>query len=488
MQELDDTALLREYAEHGSEAAFAALVTRHVNQVYSVALRHTRNPHEAEEITQAVFVILAGKSRRLGRCVILSGWLYQTARLVSVTFLRGQIRRVRREQEALMQTSLNESETAAWTQIAPLLDAALSRLNETDRQAVVLRFFDGKSLREVGAALGTSEDAAKMRVNRALEKLRQFFAKRGVDSTTAILAGAMSAHSVQAAPAGLAQSVTALAVTQGAAAGGSALTLVKGTLKIMTWTKMKTAVLAGAGLLLAGGAITLAFPRNMADEKPAAGEILRQVQTNYNALATLSDSGTSVMQTAGRRQTTGFKLQFARPQRYAVTLGQGGHMVTYWIADGHEFALADQRRYLPVADNEKNLKAATGFSGASGLSAAGLFFDTYGEEQWGQDEDPFIAGLAAGKHIVRQPDEQVAGVDCYVIDADGIAGFKVTLWIGQKDFLIRQRRLVNAPADPGDNITFTETHTNIVINAPLTDDDLTPRIPEGVKLETVPMH
>jgi RNA polymerase sigma factor (sigma-70 family) len=499
MQEQDDTALLREYAERDSEAAFAGLVARHINQVYSVALRHTRNPHEAEEITQAVFVILAGKSRRLSRRVILSGWLYQTARLVSVTFLRGQIRRVRREQEACMQSSSNESEAAVWTQIAPLLDAALSRLNETDRHAVVLRFFDGKSLREVGAALGTSEDAAKMRVNRSLEKLREFFAKRGVDSTTTLLAGAMSAHAVQAAPAGLAGAVTALAVTKGAAAGGPTLTLMKGALKNMAWTKMKTAVLTGAGLLLAGGAITLGLtqtPRHpedtqmTVDEKPNAGEILRQVRTNYAALSTLSDSGTSVMRTPGRPLTTSFKLQFARPQRYMVTLGQGGHMVTYWLADGHEFALADQRRYLRVADDEKNLKkAATGFSGASGLSAAGLFYDAYGSEQLGQDENAFIAGLAAGRQIVRQRDEKVAGVNCYVIEANDIEGFKVTLWIGQKDFLIRQRRMVNLPhPDPKDDITFTETHTNLLINAPLTDDDLTPRIPEGVKLEALPVR
>ena len=154
MQELDDNALLREYVERDSEEAFATLVARHVNKVYSVALRHTRNPHQAEEITQAVFVILARKAGSLGQRVILSGWLYQTARLTAVTFIRSEIRRARREQEAYMQTTLNENESDVWTQIAPLLDAAMAGLNETDRHAVVLRFFDGKSMSEVGAALG----------------------------------------------------------------------------------------------------------------------------------------------------------------------------------------------------------------------------------------------------------------------------------------------------------------------------------------------
>ena len=175
MQELDDIALLREYVERDSEEAFATLVMRHVNKVYSVALRQTGNPHSAEEITQAVFVLLARKARRLGGRVILSGWLYQTARLTAVTFVRGAIRRARREQEAHMQTIVNENESEVWPEIAPLLDAAMAGLNETDRHAVVLRYFDGKSLKEVGAALGSNEEAAKKRVSRALEKLRIFF-------------------------------------------------------------------------------------------------------------------------------------------------------------------------------------------------------------------------------------------------------------------------------------------------------------------------
>jgi uncharacterized protein (TIGR03435 family) len=268
MQELDDTALLREYVERDSEEAFAALVTRHVNKVYSVALRLTGNPHSAEEITQAVFVILAKKSRHLGKRVILSGWLYQTARLTAVTFIRGGIRRARREQEACMQTVLNENESdlsrrsgteadATWAQLAPLLDAAMAGLNETDRHAVVLRFFDGKSIREVAAALGANEDAAKKRVSRALEKLRAFFARRGVSSTTAIIAGAIAANSVQAAPVALAKSVTAVAVAKGATASGSTLILIKGALKIMAWTKTKTVIVVGVGVLLAAGTATV---------------------------------------------------------------------------------------------------------------------------------------------------------------------------------------------------------------------------------------
>jgi RNA polymerase sigma factor (sigma-70 family) len=257
MPEKDDITLLREYAEAGSEAAFAALVERYVNLVYSTAWRSVGDPHTAEEITQAVFIILAKKARNLSNRTILSGWLYQTTRLTAANFLRGEIRRQRREQEAYMQSLLNEPEPDIWPQIAPLLDAAMGRLGERDRNAIVLRYFENKNLHEVGLALGASEDAAKMRVNRALEKLRKFFTKRGVALSGAAIAGAVSANSVQAAPMALAKSITAVAVTKGAAVSGSTLTLIKGVLKIMAWTKAKTAVVAGVAVLLTAGTTTV---------------------------------------------------------------------------------------------------------------------------------------------------------------------------------------------------------------------------------------
>ena len=149
-----------------------------------------------------------------------------------------------------------------WAQMSPLLDEALATLGETDRQAVLLRFFENKSLAEVGSHLGTGEDTARKRVARALEKLHRYFNQRGVSSTTAIIAGAMSANSVQAAPVVLAKSVTAVAMAKGAAASGSTLTLIKGALKLMAWTKAKTAMVAGACVLLAAGTTTLTVVAN----------------------------------------------------------------------------------------------------------------------------------------------------------------------------------------------------------------------------------
>ena len=257
MPELDDIALLKEYAESGSETAFIALVERHVNLVYSAALRSVGNAHAAQEIAQAVFIILARKAKSLDDRTILSGWLYQTARLTAANYLRGEIRRQNREQEAYMQSILDQPDGEAWRQIAPLLDDAMGRLGEKDRNAIVLRFFENKNLSEVGAALGASEDAAKMRVNRALEKLRKFFSKRGVTHSAAIIAGAVSANSVHAAPVALAKTISVVAVAKGAAASTSTLTLIKGALKIMAWTKAKTAIVSGVVVLLAAGTTTI---------------------------------------------------------------------------------------------------------------------------------------------------------------------------------------------------------------------------------------
>jgi uncharacterized protein (TIGR03435 family) len=267
MLELDDSVLLKEYVEYGSEEAFGTLVARHVNKVYSIALRHTRNAHQAEEITQAVFVILARKSRQLGKRVILSGWLCRTARLAAVTFVRSEIRRTRREQEAHTQNLLNERESEVWPQISPFLDVAMAGLSEADHDAVSLRFFDGKSMREIGAALGASEGAVKMRVNRAVEKLRIFFTRRGIVCSAAALTAAISASSVQAAPAVLAKTATAVAVADGATASTSTLTLVKGALKLMAWTKAKTPIVVSAVALIVVAATIEVRRARAADEK-----------------------------------------------------------------------------------------------------------------------------------------------------------------------------------------------------------------------------
>jgi len=227
----DDMQLLRDYAARDSQEAFSTLVSRYINLVYSVAFRQTGNQHEAEEVAQAVFVVLARKANSLRPGTILSGWLYETARLTAANSRRSEIRRHNREQQAYMQSTLNDAAPEQWERVGPLIEQAMSGLNEADRNAIVLRYFENKPLRDVGAALGSSEDAAKMRVTRALEKLRVYFQKRGITLSAAALGAAISAHSVQAAPVGLSSAVIA-AACQGTALTASTLTLAKGTLKL----------------------------------------------------------------------------------------------------------------------------------------------------------------------------------------------------------------------------------------------------------------
>jgi RNA polymerase sigma factor (sigma-70 family) len=257
MPDVSDIELLRDYARDAAEDAFAELVCRHINLVYSAAIRHVGIAAQAEEITQAVFVILARKAATLRPDMVLDAWLYQTTRLISLSFLRGERRRQLREKEAYIQSVIQEPNDAAmWSQLAPLLDEAMERLGNKDREAVVLRFFKDKSVYEVAVALKITEAAAQSRVHRAVEKLQKFFFKRGVTSTTAAIARAISANSVQAAPAVLAKTTTVVALAKGTTASISTLILIKGALKIMAWTKAKTAIVVGAAAILVVGTAT----------------------------------------------------------------------------------------------------------------------------------------------------------------------------------------------------------------------------------------
>ncbi len=200
-----DQELLAEYAASQSEAAFAELVRRHTGLVWASALRQVGNQTVAEEITQAVFIVLARKASSLTREVALTGWLFRATRYAALDAQKTEGRRQRRELEAAQMEpphSPDESEPA-WDQITPLIDDALAALGSKDRNAILLRFFEEKSFHEIGAALGTNDNAARARVVRALDKLRKFFCQRGVILTAGLVTGALLSGRLTAAPTGL---------------------------------------------------------------------------------------------------------------------------------------------------------------------------------------------------------------------------------------------------------------------------------------------
>jgi RNA polymerase sigma factor (sigma-70 family) len=263
----DDMRLVREFAASRSEPAFAQLVGRHINLIYSAALRRVGDAHLAEEVTQTVFITLARKAGSLGPRTILSGWLYRTMAFAAADASKSRRRRQQREQEAFMQSNLTDPPAdEAWTRLAPLLEPALDALAESERNVVVLRFLEGKSLNEVGIALGVSEEAARMRTSRALEKLRKYFSQRGVSFTATIIVSALAANAIKAAPAGLAITIKAAALT---AAGTGTLTA----LKFMTMTQLKFSV---AALLVAGTATALVVQHQAQAKLRGENDSLRQ--------------------------------------------------------------------------------------------------------------------------------------------------------------------------------------------------------------------
>jgi RNA polymerase sigma factor (sigma-70 family) len=273
VNDLTDQQLLSDYTgRREPEAAFGELARRHVDFVYSAALRMVRDSHLAEDVTQGVFMALAQNARQLTKHPVLAGWLHRTTQNLAGKAVRSEVRRRAREQEAAAMNELTSTKPDdLWEQIAPQLDDALGDLSEADRDALLLRYFQSKSAQEMGQTLGISPEAAQKRVNRAVERIRESFAKRGVTAGASGLAVAISANAVQAAPAGLAATLSGAAFVNAAAAGG--LTSL-GILKIMTLTKLQT--VAAAAIVVTSIATSVVIQQQAQARTRAQDDLSRQ--------------------------------------------------------------------------------------------------------------------------------------------------------------------------------------------------------------------
>jgi RNA polymerase sigma factor (sigma-70 family) len=242
---MEDVQLLSQYAAERSETAFSEFTQRHIDLVYSAALRVVNGDvHSAEDVAQQVFTEAARQAKGLARHPALVGWLYTTTRNVALRMNRTEQRRKAREQEANTMNEIlhDDSPAADWTKLGPVLEDVMHELDEKDRHAVLLRFFQNKPLKEVGAVLNLNENAARMRIERALDKLRGKLASRGISTTAGVLAAAMVANAVEAAPVGLAATVSASAVAGAAVQLSTAITATKA----ITMTAIQKSIVAAA--------------------------------------------------------------------------------------------------------------------------------------------------------------------------------------------------------------------------------------------------
>ncbi len=264
---MTDPQLLRDYAQRRSEPAFAELVRRHVDFVYSAALRMVCDAHRAKDVTQGVFIALAQNARQLADRPVLSGWLHRTAQNLAANTVRSDVRRRAREQEAAAMNELLAAESDAnWENIAPHLDAGLGELDEADRDALLLRYFERKSAREMAEVLGTSEDAAQKRVSRAVERLREYFIKRNVTIGAGGSAVLISANAVQSAPVGLATTISTVVLAGIAVSTSTAIA----TTKVIAMTTLQKAII---------GTVLVAAVGTGIYEARQASQLRDQVQT-----------------------------------------------------------------------------------------------------------------------------------------------------------------------------------------------------------------
>ena len=469
-----DLDLLGQYARCNLQDAFAEIVRRHLNLVYSAALRQVRSPQLAEDIAQSVFADLARNAGKLKPDTILITWLYAVTRRTAIDVIRKESRRQLREQIAVEMNNMNATAND-WTQIAPLLDDAMAALDETDRSAILLRYFENKNLREVGEALGTNDDAAQKRVSRAVERLREFFSKRNVTIGAGGLAVLISVNAVQAAPAALVKTVIAATIAKSTTAGG--LTLAKGTSSLMAWTKMKIAIVVGAGILTTAGIVTTsALFTSASHPSRDAREILTRVSQKYASFSSYNCNVKAVEIIDGNTLAVFCTMRLGKTNLYNVEYEQDAPTFTnkaaiwsdgtgdYWTNE-----VTGRMIRQPVPGPDENFSFVTAdFTEGATLIIPPMFFGFPTRVLWSNWNWLFDGTNWSQKaRFVKELNEKVGTTDCYVISVennDGVTSQKMTLWVGKDDFLIykSQQRII---LSPNNAILFTQIFDGIAFSS-----------------------
>lgn len=482
----ENAALLREFAASGSESAFTAFVRRNVDLVYSAAVRRCGgDTHQAEEIAQAVFANVAGQAEHLARHPALCAWLYTATRNAALNARLADRRRRHRETEAMIQSLEHPDQGADWREVRTLLDAAMDELGETDRTAVLLRYFERCSFAEIGGRINSSENTARMRTERALGKLREVLARHGVKSTSAALGAALTAHAVTRAPAhlvgtavahALGHPVSASALVSRTRIGASSTLRLAGIgcAVLVTGVVLLRLLAPGAGAgdgadaargarmpasaipatpekngtaaveTAAGSSVPLPSryaSRAIAGSTADAEAILRRMAQAYAASSSYEDSGEIWITTRNRpaptRPAITFRTQFSRPGRLRFEAllqnGPGARSSALLVADGRR-AVSRVAYGRHGWANEGSItggitEVATPTSGGSfhipRLLVGELFMPIY------------FSPAALERPLLLAP-EMADNTACHVVNGRHPNGTSCTLWIGEADYLIRK--------------------------------------------------
>lgn len=408
----NDRELLNEYAAEGSEEAFRQLVERHAGMVRATSRRMVRSDATADEVTQAVFLLMARKAKELRSETVLAGWLYRTARFVSLQALRSEHRRMRRDDQFAQMISEADT-TLAWEHIEGRLEVAMAQLSDADRDAIVLRFFEDLNFAQVAAGLGITEAAAKMRVSRSLEKLRRALRGGGISIGSALLLATLSAHATSPIPAETL--VTQLIQTSTSSTSTRIVDLATETMKMTANHKLKTGVIAAmVALVLGSTAVFLHFQfrpeARELSEKSSAISFLPMEGEWEGTLSIKSDSRQAapaepVLMTvtlSDQSRACAIDLKILRPDGGTVVRYQFRHAFSN---DGKQILTTDDPKVARVSGigsvTENQLDAKAGNWSTTFRTAASVN-KGFSECRWMRQGDTLT--------IVRQDHNEVAGI------------------------------------------------------------------------------